>query len=40
MSFKDVLRQRAKKATQPKVLGKLHPYQIIGTPLITEKAYK
>jgi len=40
MSYKDILRQRAKKAASTKVLGKYTPYQIIGTPLITEKAYK
>ena len=40
MTFKDILRQRAKKAQSPKALGKLHPYQILGKPLITEKAYK
>lgn len=40
MSYTQILRQRAKKAASTKVLWKLTPYQIIGTPLITEKAYK
>ena len=40
MSYKDILRRRAQKAASTKVLGKLTPYQVIGTPLITEKAYK
>lgn len=40
MSFKKILQKRAKKASSPKVLWKLSPYQIIGNPIITEKAYK
>ena len=40
MSYKDILRKRAKKSQQAKMLGKLTPYQIIGKPMITEKAYK
>ena len=40
MTYKDILRKRAQKSASMKVLGKLNPYQIIGKPLITEKAYK
>lgn len=40
MVFKDKLRQRARKATTVKALGKYTPYEILGTPVITEKAYK
>ncbi len=40
MTFKQVLQKRGKKAAAVKALGKLTPYQIIGTPLVTEKAYK
>lgn len=39
MVYKDILRRRAKKQTTPSVLGKLSPYQIIGKPVITEKAF-
>ncbi len=39
MTFKQILRQRAKKASSPKALAKLSPYQIILAPLVTEKAY-
>lgn len=40
MVFKDILRNRAKKSNSVTALKKLHPTQIIGKPLITEKAYK
>lgn len=40
MTFKQILRQRAKKASSPKALEKLSPYQIILAPIVTEKAYK
>lgn len=40
MVFKDILRGRAKKSTSVTALKTLHPTQIIGKPLITEKAYK
>lgn len=40
MTFKQILRQRAKKSSSPKTLGKLNPYQIILAPIVTEKAYK
>ncbi len=37
---KAMLQQRAKKSTQTNVLGKMHAVELIGKPLITEKAYK
>lgn len=40
MSYKDILRRRSQKSTEGRVIWKLSPYQIIGKPLITEKAYK
>ena len=40
MTFKQILRQRAKKSSSPKALVKLSPYQIILAPIVTEKAYK
>ncbi len=40
MTFKQILRQRAKKSSSPKALLKLSPYQIILAPIVTEKAYK
>lgn len=39
MVFKDILRRRAKKQVTPQLLGKLSPYQILGLPMITEKAF-
>lgn len=39
MVFKDILRRRAKKQTTPQVLGKLSPYQVLGIPVVTEKAF-
>lgn len=40
MSYKDILRRRAIKWETGKLLWKLSPFQIIGKPMITEKAYK
>jgi len=40
MTFKQILQKRAKRSTQGKMLWKLSPYQILGKPMITEKAYK
>lgn len=40
MTFKQILRQRAIKSSSPKALLTLNPYQIILTPIVTEKAYK
>lgn len=40
MTFKQILRQRAKKSSSPKALLTLNPYQIILAPIVTEKAYK
>ncbi|USN55987.1 MAG: 50S ribosomal protein L23 [Candidatus Peribacteria bacterium] len=40
MTYKDILRKRAEKVTSLKALKTLHPCQIVGTPMITEKAYK
>lgn len=40
MTFKQILRQRAKKTSSPKALQTLSPYQIILAPIVTEKAYK
>ncbi len=40
MSFKNVLKQRAKKSVSTKVLWKLSIYDIIKKPIVTEKAYK
>ena len=39
MAFKDILRRRAKKQVTPQLLGTISPYQILGTPIITEKAF-
>jgi len=39
MTFKDILRRRAKKQTAPQLLATLTPYQIIGNPIVTEKAF-
>ena len=40
MTFKQILRQRAKKSSSPKALQTLSPYQIILAPIVTEKAYR
>ena len=40
MSFKDILRRRARKSVAPSALTRLSPYEIILKPIITEKAYK
>lgn len=40
MVFKEILRRRAAKALKTTALKTLHPTQIIGKPLVTEKAYK
>lgn len=39
MAFKDILRRRAKKQVTPQLLGTVSPYQLLGTPIITEKAF-
>lgn len=39
MVFKDILRRRAKKQVTPQLLGKMSPYQVLGMPVITEKAF-
>lgn len=39
MSFKDVLRKRARKNNSSKVLEKISPYDVLDTPVMTEKAY-
>jgi ribosomal protein L23 len=39
MSFKQIKRQRAKKAVTPSLLPSLTPYQILWNPIVTEKAY-
>gem|GEM_PF-1582523 len=39
MVFKDILRRRAKKQVTPQLLGKMSPYQVLGLPVITEKAF-
>lgn len=39
MAFKEILRRRAKKQVTPQLLWTLSPYQILGTPIITEKAF-
>lgn len=39
MSFKDIKRQRVKKSITPSLLQTLTPYQILGKPVVTEKAY-
>lgn len=39
MSFKEILRSRAKKQTTPRVVAELSPYQILGLPVVTEKAF-
>lgn len=38
--YQQILQRRAKKSAETKVLGKLHAMEIIGKPMITEKAYK
>ncbi len=35
-----IKKRRAKKAISPAILWELTPYQILGAPLMTEKAYK
>lgn len=40
MTFKQILRQRAKKSSTAKALQSLNPYQIILAPIVTEKAYQ
>lgn len=39
MVYKDILRRRAKKQTTPKALKKMSPYQALGLPVVTEKAF-
>lgn len=40
MSFKAINQRRARKAQKGAIIGELSPFQIIGKPLVTEKAYK
>ncbi len=40
MTFKQILRQRAKKSVQTKAINKVGPHQILIAPLFTEKSYK
>lgn len=40
MTYKQILQKRAINSKKGKVIGKLSPYQILGKPMITEKAYK
>ncbi len=40
MTYKQTLQRRAQRSTQGSVIWKLSPYQILGKPMITEKAYK
>jgi len=40
MTYRQILQRRAKKNSEGAVLWKLTPFQIIGKPIITEKAYK
>ena len=40
MSYKDILKRRAKKSQTGRVLWKFSPFHILQKPLITEKAYK
>lgn len=39
MVFKDILRRRANKQQSTQLLNKLSPYQVLGLPVITEKAF-
>lgn len=39
MSFTDTLRRRAKKQITPSLIGTMSPFQILGRPVITEKAF-
>lgn len=40
MTFSDILRKRAQKSQSAKALKNMSPYQILGEPVVTEKAYK
>ncbi|MBO4203959.1 50S ribosomal protein L23 [bacterium] len=40
MTFREKLQQRAKKNTAPKALKTFSPYDIILSPLLTEKTHK
>ena len=40
MTFKDTLRQRAKKVSSTKVLNKIGLFDVILAPIFTEKTYK
>lgn len=40
MTYKQILQKRAKRSSQGSIIWKLSPYQILGKPIITEKAYK
>lgn len=40
MVFKTILRKRAEKSTRVRALQSFGLYEILGKPLITEKAYK
>lgn len=37
---KKMLQNRAKRSVKTQALGKMHAFELIGKPLITEKAYK
>ena len=39
MSFTQILQKRAKKQTTPRLVKEMSPYQVLGTPIITEKAF-
>lgn len=40
MTFKQLLKQRARKSTSVKVIDRVGPYGVILSPVLTEKAYK
>jgi large subunit ribosomal protein L23 len=40
MTFKEILQARAKKNVATKALKKFDPYEILVTPLVTEKSHK
>jgi ribosomal protein L23 len=40
MTFRQILQQRAKKSIEVKALKSLTPYDIILSPVVTEKTYK
>ena len=40
MTFKDILKQRARKSVAPKAIDKVWPYGILLAPVFTEKTYQ